>query len=781
MMKNKKKRFDVLSANTSYRRPRSSLKVNLSCASNLTDSGNDSLDFDVNNITSYGIPLKNVSIVLERIDTNKENKLVETSVTSTIKPNLSSNNSLKNRLSTKIADAVDIIEHNNGKNDTNQDICNTPKTTCRNKKLKRTNGLGILRKIYDLEEHLNVCENVNLVSHVSKELAQLRSRISNDNDPMLMEIDEIPCSSKETNNDKLDCSIICRNRLSQSSILSISESAFTEVPIGCSTMIDDNVSDEEDNEHPAHTSIQEVLRNNCQSNHLIRVPQQVSDELVAQSVYGKETVAIETDSVNTVRTSLNVNTSVDVINSKNSSRCKQEDSKNGISKNKRRNRHSIVSSLMQESTDTVRTSLQMNTSYTSNQLQNNINIDTTKISTTESIKILDFCDANNTGKNNLDDQRTNSHKRTSQDEVTSEKIDSNCNENGTTTSSSIVNETTDKIETERNENIKDSITVPNAKKGKRKLLPLHECSKLVSFTPVQNECPFPRSLTFRKQFREKKNNKYNKSNSGNTGERSMIKKKKSHDKEKKTQRKPRKVISKKIIVKKIADKDILMKLSENTENCKPEIANVCAPNGSSNDFQSRRVSKKKRTQRLYIVTTGLSNECSSCSYRDKSLVKSVVRALGSAKIEPNVTKNTTHVVTTGVRTINLLHGIIRGCWLVGLEWVLKSLESKEWLIPEDYEMAHFSKAVSENRKDRQLFGKSYIPELFTACGPMYIEKTTKIPFDALIDLVKAAGGCITNNPETAKILVGSGGLKETWILDCITSGELQSYNQYRHS
>lgn len=64
-----------------------------------------------------------------------------------------------------------------------------------------------------------------------------------------------------------------------------------------------------------------------------------------------------------------------------------------------------------------------------------------------------------------------------------------------------------------------------------------------------------------------------------------------------------------------------------------------------------------------------------------------------AEMEINVSKRTTHVVSTGVRTINLLRGIIRGCWLVTLEWVLTSLENNTWLNPEKFEMKHFSKAV----------------------------------------------------------------------------------------
>lgn len=85
------------------------------------------------------------------------------------------------------------------------------------------------------------------------------------------------------------------------------------------------------------------------------------------------------------------------------------------------------------------------------------------------------------------------------------------------------------------------------------------------------------------------------------------------------------------------------------------------------------------------------------TYRDKNLVKSIVKSLGMAEMELNVSRRTTHVVSTGVRTVNLLRGIIRGCWLITLEWVLKSLENNAWLKPEEFEMKHFSKSVMVKR------------------------------------------------------------------------------------
>lgn len=74
-------------------------------------------------------------------------------------------------------------------------------------------------------------------------------------------------------------------------------------------------------------------------------------------------------------------------------------------------------------------------------------------------------------------------------------------------------------------------------------------------------------------------------------------------------------------------------------------------------------------------------------------MKQVIKTLGAADFEENVTKFTTHVVSTGVRTINLLRAIIRGCWLIGRDWVFTSLEKRSWQDPLPFEMIHYSKAV----------------------------------------------------------------------------------------
>lgn len=486
---------------------------------------------------------------------------------------------------------------------------------------------------------------------------------------------------------------------------------------------------------------------------------------------------IEMDNINTMKTSLNVNTSVDCINDNNICGKKYrwktcEEEKYESSESKQTDMFVISFETMQENINT--TSLQM---YTSLDILNKVQNDNNTID--------DF--PMNATRNNFDDEHSNIYKaQRPNDVILQNNHDGQYNDiisntiavsHSNSEMSTIIKESTGKCDIEIDQNMKYSLS---DRKSKRKLLPLHERSQLVSFSPVQDKEYSPPPCLIFKKIRKKKKSKPNKTVNVNNLECIVKKNNKNHDG--KTQKRTKKVISKNIVVKKFVNEDILRRLNKNQENLnKVKTANVYTPErNSSDDFQLLKNSpivhftKKKKMYKLNIVTTGLSN-------KNKDIVKDVVRTLGLAKIESNVTKNTTHIVTTGIRTINLLHGIIRGCWLVTFEWVSKSLENKAWLNPEKYEIVHCSKAALENRKDRQLFGRSYVPELFTACGYIYVQENTTPSCNVLKDLIKAAGGCITECPETARILIGVGGLKETWILDCITSGELQPHNQYKRS
>ena len=51
-------------------------------------------------------------------------------------------------------------------------------------------------------------------------------------------------------------------------------------------------------------------------------------------------------------------------------------------------------------------------------------------------------------------------------------------------------------------------------------------------------------------------------------------------------------------------------------------------------------------------------------------MSSIVKKLGNFSVVTHVEEKTTHVILGDRRrTINVLRGIARGCWLLSLEWV----------------------------------------------------------------------------------------------------------------
>lgn len=50
----------------------------------------------------------------------------------------------------------------------------------------------------------------------------------------------------------------------------------------------------------------------------------------------------------------------------------------------------------------------------------------------------------------------------------------------------------------------------------------------------------------------------------------------------------------------------------------------------------------------------------------------------------------------------------------------------------------------------------------------------------LKDLISIAGGRVTDEPNNAKIIIGPGDIKENWVFDSITTGELQSLERYKN-
>ncbi|NXW75031.1 MCPH1 protein, partial [Hirundo rustica] len=183
--------------------------------------------------------------------------------------------------------------------------------------------------------------------------------------------------------------------------------------------------------------------------------------------------------------------------------------------------------------------------------------------------------------------------------------------------------------------------------------------------------------------------------------------------------------------------------------------------------KARRLQKPTRT----LVMTSMSSE-------KQNTVIQVVNKLGGFLFSNEVCETTSHVVTGSPRrTLNVLLGIARGCWIVSYEWVLWSLELGHWISEEPYELSSSFPAAPICRLQRHLSTGKYQQNLFSNQPVMFVSPTSQPPCKKLIELIQLAGGKICKALRQAKICIGEKpgkkyqeiiSLSEKWVLDSIT-------------
>ncbi|NXP11784.1 MCPH1 protein, partial [Thinocorus orbignyianus] len=180
-----------------------------------------------------------------------------------------------------------------------------------------------------------------------------------------------------------------------------------------------------------------------------------------------------------------------------------------------------------------------------------------------------------------------------------------------------------------------------------------------------------------------------------------------------------------------------------------------------------RLQKPART----LVMTSMSSEM-------QNTVIQVVNKLGDFLFSSDVCETTSHVVTGSPRrTLNVMLGIARGCWIVSYEWVLWSLESGHWISEEPYELSSSFPAAPICRLQRQLSTGKYQQNLFSNQPVMFVSPTSEPPCKKLIELIQLAGGKVCKALRQAKICIGKNPgkkyqeikcLSEKWVLDSVT-------------
>ncbi|NXD22512.1 MCPH1 protein, partial [Spelaeornis formosus] len=180
-----------------------------------------------------------------------------------------------------------------------------------------------------------------------------------------------------------------------------------------------------------------------------------------------------------------------------------------------------------------------------------------------------------------------------------------------------------------------------------------------------------------------------------------------------------------------------------------------------------RLQKPTRT----LVMTNMSSE-------KQNTVIQIVNKLGDFLFSNEVCETTSHVVLESPhRTLNVMLGIARGCWIVSYEWVLWSLELGHWISEEPYELSSSFPAAPICRLQRHLSTGKYQQNLFSNQPVMFVSPTSEPPCKKLIELIQLSGGKTCKALRQAKICIGKKPgkkyqeiiyLSENWVLDSIT-------------
>ncbi|XP_071298318.1 microcephalin [Agelaius tricolor] len=195
-----------------------------------------------------------------------------------------------------------------------------------------------------------------------------------------------------------------------------------------------------------------------------------------------------------------------------------------------------------------------------------------------------------------------------------------------------------------------------------------------------------------------------------------------------------------------------------------------------NEQKNKHTGGLKKAGRLQKPTRTL--VMTSMSPDKQNTVIQVVKKLGDFLFSNEVCETTSHVVTGSPRrTLNVMLGIARGCWIVSYEWVLWSLELGHWISEEPYELSSSFPAAPICRLQRHLSTGKYQQNLFSNQPVMFVSPTSQPPCKKLIELIQLAGGKICKALRQAKICIGKKpgkkykeimSLSEKWILDSIT-------------
>uniref|UniRef100_A0A7N6AM24 BRCT domain-containing protein n=1 Tax=Anabas testudineus TaxID=64144 RepID=A0A7N6AM24_ANATE len=217
------------------------------------------------------------------------------------------------------------------------------------------------------------------------------------------------------------------------------------------------------------------------------------------------------------------------------------------------------------------------------------------------------------------------------------------------------------------------------------------------------------------------------------------------------------------------------KLEESGKNHNQKSNTSCEPQEKSSIPVLNRVC-------LYFFQAVRTLVMTSMPSEKQHTVVQVVKSLGGFSIVDRVCESTTHVVSGGHRrTLNILLGIARGCWILSFEWILWCLEQRQWIPEEPYELSDHFPAAQICRLQRHLSAGEHQQDLFQGQPAMYVSQHSQPPTQSLVELIQLCGGTVCKTVRQAGICIGkyngrrpegSRILSEQWVLGKTLSFDL---------
>ncbi|XP_045432185.1 microcephalin isoform X2 [Pipistrellus kuhlii] len=240
-------------------------------------------------------------------------------------------------------------------------------------------------------------------------------------------------------------------------------------------------------------------------------------------------------------------------------------------------------------------------------------------------------------------------------------------------------------------------------------------------------------------------------------------------------------------VRRLREEDATSGRLSSPEDVKPAPTRQDVPEGAREGCEdlARPAAPKKKVRGPKPVRTLV---MTSMPIEKQSIVTRVVAKLKGFSLAREVCESTTHVLAgQALRTLNVLLGLARGCWILSYEWVLWSLELGHWISEEPFELSDSFPAAPLCRRERHLSAGQYQGTLFADQPTMFISPASDPPRAKLWELVLLCGGRVTGVPRQASLFIGPCQgrrkeavtyLSEKWILDSVTQHTVCACEDY---